>query len=107
MNKSILVGLSVLAISTSAASAWTHHRSSRDGYRAYHSSASRVAPREAMNYRAYNNSYYGPGYARPGFWPADVAGATVGTAGAIAAGAVNTAGAIATAPFRPAHPYAD
>ncbi len=35
-----------------------------------------------------------------GFWPADVAGAAVGTAGAIAGAAVGTAGAIATAPFR-------
>lgn len=34
-----------------------------------------------------------------GFWPADVVGGAVGTAGAIATGAVNTAGAIATAPF--------
>ena len=58
-----------------------------------------------MNSRAYNNGY-GPGYAGSGFWPADVAGAAVGTAGAIAAGAVNTAGAIATAPFRPANSYA-
>ena len=38
--------------------------------------------------------------------PADVAGAALGTAGAVAAGAVNTAGAIATAPFRPANSYA-
>lgn len=35
-----------------------------------------------------------------GFWPADVAGAAVGTAGAVAGAAVGTAGAIATAPFR-------
>jgi len=34
-----------------------------------------------------------------GFWPADVVGGAIGTAGAVAAGAVNTAGAIATAPF--------
>jgi len=40
-----------------------------------------------------------------GFWPADVVGGAVGTAGAIAAGAVNTAGAIATAPF--GGPYRD
>ncbi len=40
-----------------------------------------------------------------GFWPADVVGGAVGTAGAIATGAVNTAGAIATAPF--GGPYRD
>lgn len=34
-----------------------------------------------------------------GFWPADVVGGAVGTAGAIAGAAVGTAGAIATAPF--------
>ncbi|RZN13888.1 hypothetical protein CWO90_44025 [Bradyrhizobium sp. Leo121] len=56
-------------------------------------------------YNAYNNGYYGPSYARSGLWPADAAGAAIGTAGAIAAGAVNTAGAIATAPFRPANSY--
>jgi hypothetical protein len=108
MKKSILVGLAILAVSTSAASAWTH-QSYRNSHQAHYSSASRVnmaAQREAMNNRAYNNGYYGPGYARSGFWPADVAGTAVGTAGAIAAGAVNTAGAIATAPFRPANSYA-
>ncbi len=36
---------------------------------------------------------------RTGFWPADVVGGAVGTAGAIAGTAVGTAGAIATAPF--------
>ncbi len=40
-----------------------------------------------------------------GFWPVDVVGGAVGTAGAIATGAVNTAGAIATAPF--GGPYRD
>ena len=40
-----------------------------------------------------------------GFWPADVVGGAVGTAGAIATGAVTTAGAIATAPF--GGPYRD
>jgi hypothetical protein len=34
-----------------------------------------------------------------GFWPTDVVGGAIGTAGAIATGAVTTAGAIATAPF--------
>lgn len=34
-----------------------------------------------------------------GFWPADVVGGAVGTAGAIAGAAVGTAGAVATAPF--------
>lgn len=34
-----------------------------------------------------------------GFWPADVVGGAIGTAGAIAGTAVGTAGAIATAPF--------
>jgi hypothetical protein len=89
MDKSILVGLRVLAISTSAASASTHHQSYRNGYRAHHSSAyraTRPAQREAVSNGAYNNDYYGPGYARSGFWPGDVAGAAVGTAGAIAAG---------------------
>ncbi|WP_157450561.1 hypothetical protein [Bradyrhizobium sp. ARR65] len=108
MNKAILIGAAILTVSTSAASAWTH-QSHRNGYQTHHSSAyraTRAAPREAMNNSAYNNGYYGPGYARSGFWPADVAGAAVGTAGAIATGAVNTAGAIATAPFRPANPYA-
>ena len=110
MYKTILAGLAILTVSTSAASAWTH-QSDRNGYRAHHSSAyraTRPAQRKAMNNTAYtasNNGYYGPEYARSGFWPADVAGAAVGTAGAIAAGAVNTAGAIATAPFRPANPY--
>ncbi len=104
--KAILVGVAILTVSTSAASAWTH-QSSRNGYRTHHSSAyrpTRAAPREAMNNSSYG--YYGPGYTRSGFWPADAAGAAVGTAGAIAAGAVNTAGAIATAPFRPANSYA-
>ena len=122
MKKSILVGLAVLTVSTSAASAWTHE-SYRNGYRTHYGSAyraNRAAQREAMNNRAYNSGYYGPGYAygpgytgyygpgyaRSGFLPADVAGAAVGTAGAVAAGAVNTAGAIATAPFRPANSYA-
>lgn len=40
-----------------------------------------------------------------GFWPADVVGGAIGTAGAVATGAVNTAGAIATAPF--GGPYRD
>jgi hypothetical protein len=107
MKKSILVGLAILTLSTSAVSAWTH-QSYRNNHRPYHGSAysaTRAAQREAMNNRAYNNGYYGPGYARSGFWPADAAGAAIGTAGAIAAGAVNTAGAIATAPFRPANSY--
>lgn len=115
MKKSILVGLAILAVSTSAASAWTH-QSYRNSHRNHYSSAARAnmaAQRQAMNSRAYNNGYYRPGYAgyygagygRSGFWPADVAGAAVGTAGAIATGAVNTAGAVATAPFRPASPY--
>jgi hypothetical protein len=98
MKKSILVALAVLAVSTSAASAWTH-QSYRNSHRAHY--ANRAAQRAAMNNGAYNNGYYGPGYARSGFWSGDVAGAAVGTAGAVAAGAVNTAGAIATAPFRP------
>jgi hypothetical protein len=34
-----------------------------------------------------------------GFWPADVVGGAIGTAGAIAGTAVGTAGAVATAPF--------
>jgi hypothetical protein len=148
MNKSIVLGLAILTVSSSAALAWTH-QSERHGYRTHHSSAYRAirpAQREAMTSSAYSNGYYGPGYAasygpgyagsygpgyvgsygpgyagyygpgyagyygpgyaRSGFWPADVAGAAVGTAGAIAAGAVNTAGAIATAPFRPANSYA-
>jgi hypothetical protein len=123
MNKSILVGLAVLAVSVPAASARPDHNY-RNSHQTHYSAAhrTRVVPREAMNNGAYNNGYYrpgyagsygpgyagsyGPGYARSGFWPADVAGATVGTAGAIAAGAVNTAGAIATAPFRPANSYA-
>jgi hypothetical protein len=103
MKRSILVGLAILTVSTSAASAWTH-QSYRNSHRAHYSSAdraNRAAQREAIN----NSGYYGRGYARSGFWPADVAGAAVGTAGAIAAGAVNTAGAIATAPFRPANSY--
>jgi hypothetical protein len=107
MKKSILVGLAILAVSTSAASAWTH-QSYRNNHRPHYGSAygaTRAAQREAMSNRAYNNGYYGPGYARSGFWPADAAGAAIGTAGAIAAGAVNTAGAIATAPFRPANSY--
>jgi hypothetical protein len=108
MNKTILVGLAVLAVSTSAASAWPD-QSYRDSHRTHYGSASRAnrgAQREAMNNGAYNNGYYGPGYARSGFWPADAAGAAIGTAGTVAAGAVNTAGAIATAPFRPANSYA-
>ncbi|MGY3609991.1 MULTISPECIES: hypothetical protein [unclassified Bradyrhizobium] len=110
MKKSILVGLAILTVSTSAASAWTH-QSYRNNHRPHYGSAygaTRAAQREAMTnraYNAYNNGYYGPGYARSGFWPADAAGAAIGTAGAIAAGAVNTAGAIATAPFRPANSY--
>jgi hypothetical protein len=88
MNKSIFVALAVLAVSTSAASAWTH-QSNRINHRVHY--ANRAAP----------GDNYGPDYGRSGFWPGDVAGAAVGTAGAVAAGAVNTAGAIATAPFRP------
>jgi hypothetical protein len=42
---------------------------------------------------------------RSEFWPGDVVGGAIGTAGAIATGAVNTAGAIATAPF--GGPYRD
>jgi hypothetical protein len=103
MKKSILVALAVLAVSTSAASAWTH-QSYRNSHRTHY--ANRAAQREVMNNGAYsngayNNGYYGPSYARSDFWPGDVAGAAVGTAGAIAVGAANTAGAIATAPFRP------
>lgn len=124
MNKTVLIGLAILTASTSAASAWTH-QNYRGGSRTHHSAASRATTpvqREAVNNSAYNNGYYGPGYAgyygpgyagyygpgyaRSGFWPADVAGAAVGTAGAVAAGAANTAGAIATAPFRPANSYA-
>jgi hypothetical protein len=108
MKKSILVGLAIVAVSTTAASAWTH-QSYQNGHRTHYSSAysaNGAAQRQAMNNRTYNNGYYSPGYARSGFWPADAAGAAVGTAGAIAAGAVNTAGAIATAPFRPANSYA-
>ncbi len=40
-----------------------------------------------------------------GFWPADVVGGAIGTAGAVATTAVGTAGAIATAPF--GGPYRD
>jgi len=90
MNKTVLIGLAILAVSTSAASAWTH-QSYRNGYRTHHSSAyraTRPAQREAMNNSAYNNGYYGPGYARSGFWPADVAGAAVGTDSAPSAGVV-------------------
>jgi len=108
MKKSILVGLAIAAVSTTAASAWTH-QTYRNGHRTHYSSASSAngaAQRQAMNNRTYNNGYYSPGYARSGFWPADAASAAVGTAGAVAAGAVNTAGAIATAPFRPANSYA-
>jgi hypothetical protein len=57
MNKTVLVGFAILAVSTSAASAWTH-QSYRNGYRTHHSSASRAAraaPREAMNNRTYHN----------------------------------------------------
>jgi len=36
---------------------------------------------------------------RTGFWPADVVGGAIGTAGAIAGTAVGTAGAVAAAPF--------
>ena len=113
MNKAVLIGIAILTVSTSAASAWPHH-SSRNGYRTHHSSAypaNRAAQREAMSSSAYNSGYYGRGYAGYGpgyagyYGPAGVAGAAVGTAGAVAAGAVNTAGAIATAPFRPVNPY--
>ena len=116
MNKAVIVGLAILALSTSAASAWPH-QGSRNEYRTHHSSAYRAnmaAQREAVSSRnAYNTGYYGRGYAAygPGYGPgyrgpAGVAGAAIGTAGAVAAGAVNTAGAIATAPFRPANAYA-
>jgi hypothetical protein len=57
--------------------------------------ADRAAQREVIN-----------GREPSGFWPADVAGAAVGTAAGVAVGAVDTAGAIATAPFRPADSYA-
>ncbi len=77
-----------------------HHR-----YRSA-SRADRAAQRAAVNNGYYNNGYYRPGPERSGFWPGDVAGAAIGTAGNIAAGAVNTAGAIATAPFRGADSYA-
>src|SRR5579875_423374 len=98
MNKTVLVGLAILTVFTSAASARIH-QSDRNGYRAHHNlayRATRPAQREAMNGTAYNSGYYGPDYARnsgyygpgyagSGFWPADVAGAAVGTAGAVAA----------------------
>lgn len=61
--------------------------------------ADRAVPREAMNSRENDRE-------RSGFWPADAAGAAIGTAGDIAVGAVDTAGAIATAPFRAADSYA-
>lgn len=48
--------------------------------------------RDELNNRGWDNR-------SSGFWPADVVGGAVGTAGAIATGAVATAGAIATAPF--------
>lgn len=54
--------------------------------------------RDELNNRGWDNS-------STGFWPADVVGGAVGTAGAIATGAVSTAGAIATAPF--GGPYRD
>lgn len=113
MNKAVIVGLAILTLSTSAASAWPH-QGSRNGYRTHHSAAyraNRAAQREAMNSNAYNSGDYGRGYAGYGpgyagyYGPAGVAGAAIGTAGAVAAGAVNTAGAIATAPFQPANPY--
>ena len=69
------------------------------------SRASRTAQREAMNNGDYSNGTYGPGEQRPGFWPGEVAGAAIGTAGDIAVGAADTAGAIATAPFRAADSY--
>lgn len=69
-----------------------HH--DRSAYR-----ADKTAPREATNNLMNNRE-------RSGFWPADAAGAAIGTAGDIAAGAVDTAGAIATAPFRAADSYA-
>lgn len=52
--------------------------------------------------RTYTTYEEAPLYQRrePGFWPADVVGGAIGTAGAIASGAVETAGTIATAPFR-------
>lgn len=51
--------------------------------------------RDDWNNRGWDNR----GWDNRGFWPADVVGGAVGTAGAIATGAVATAGAIATAPF--------
>lgn len=64
------------------------------------STSRRTMQREAMNRDG------GQDRDRSGFWPADVAGAAIGTAGGIALGAVDTAGAIATAPFRGADSYA-
>ncbi|MGA7806504.1 MAG: hypothetical protein WCB02_18045 [Bradyrhizobium sp.] len=58
-----------------------------------------------MNDRDRTNEPRGPGEQRPGFWPGEVAGAAIGTAGGIAAGAADTAGAIVTAPFRAADSY--
>ncbi|MBB5052509.1 hypothetical protein HNQ36_002483 [Afipia massiliensis] len=54
--------------------------------------------RDARNDRGWDNR-------STGFWPADVVGGAIGTAGAVATTAVGTAGAIATAPF--GGPYRD
>ncbi len=52
----------------------------------------RLDNRDDWNNRGWDNR-------SSGFWPGDVVGGAIGTAGAIASGAVNTAGALATAPF--------
>jgi hypothetical protein len=108
MRKLSFLGAAAIIASTAAFSSMAHAAgcAQYDPNCATASRADRAAQRAAMNNGYYNNGYYRQGPDRSGFWPGDVAGAAIGTAGNIAAGAVNTAGAIATAPFRGADSYA-
>ena len=67
--------------------------------------ATPVMAKDPMNRRAqatqeYRASTVDGGYRDSGFWPGDVAAGVVGGAVDVAGAAVGTAGAIATAPFR-------
>lgn len=83
---SALITTPVLAQNNTGPHAGVHAKTMKSKHMKHHARASRS---DEMTYRDRGT----------GFWPADVVGGAVGTAGAIAVGAVNTAGAIATAPF--------
>jgi len=71
-----------------------HHASSKHSSRYMKRSQARAPRTDELAYRDNNWERRDSG-----FWPADVVGGAIGTAGAVAGTAIGTAGAIATAPF--------